>query len=175
MKKVFKYIYNTILFIFIGVLIWFICNYKMYIVISGSMEPTIKTNELVVVKTKLDHYEVGDIVSYYENGYDTPITHRIIDYNENDGYYITKGDNNNVADSTKLYAKNIIGKVTYQSYDLGYIIMKYGNVIFLSFGIVIFICLLILLINLILRKRIACKSDSFLYMKGGDEDEAKKS
>lgn len=170
MKKILEYIFNIILFIIIGVLIWFICNYKSYIVISGSMEPTIKTNELVVVKTNLKHYEVGDIISYYEKGYDIPITHRIIDYNEKGKYYTTKGDNNNVKDSLKLYEKNIIGKVIYQSFPLGNFIIQYGNLIFILFGIVIFICLLILLINLILKKRIACKSDSFLYMKGGDEE-----
>lgn len=145
MKKLFKHLMNFFLILIIGSLIWFIYNYKVYIIVSGSMEPSIRTNELVVVKTHHNNYKVGDIISFYEKEYDIPITHRIMKYNAKEDYYITKGDNNNTEDKNKLKENDIIGKVVYQSYDMGNFIMKYSSILYLLSLIVILVCILILI------------------------------
>ena len=53
-------------------------NYEIKIVMSGSMEPAIKTGSIVIVKPA-DFYEIGDSITF---GGDTrvimPTTHRII-------------------------------------------------------------------------------------------------
>ncbi len=64
-------------------------------VLTGSMEPTLHVNSVVVV-TKASHYEVGDIVVYQTGG--TPTIHRIIKLDEASGMVVTQGDANNAPD-----------------------------------------------------------------------------
>ena len=64
------------------------------VVLSGSMEPALSVNDLVLVKAAPD-YEVGDVVVYQSGG--ELIIHRII---EKEGEtFVTRGDANNTADS----------------------------------------------------------------------------
>ena len=89
---------------------------SILIVKTGSMEPTINAGELILISNE-KNYKVGDIVTILDNeGY--IITHRIIniDYNK----VITKGDNNNINDEENSI-NNIIGKVVFHSYFLGFI------------------------------------------------------
>lgn len=76
---------------------------------SNSMKPTLKKDDYIVIK-KQSEYEIGDIITYSVEG-DCLVTHRIIEKYEN--AFITKGDNNNVADEKKIYKENILGKVIY--------------------------------------------------------------
>lgn len=64
------------------------------IVLSGSMEPTLSVNDLVIVRAQPE-YEAGEIV-VYQSGYSL-IIHRIIEVGED--YYVTQGDANNVEDA----------------------------------------------------------------------------
>ncbi len=62
------------------------------VVLSGSMEPTLRINDLVFVKAA-ESYEVGDVVVYQGS---LLVIHRIVSI---DGTrVVTKGDNNNTAD-----------------------------------------------------------------------------
>lgn len=131
-KKLFKIISNVLFIGIILFLIFFILNYKMYIITSGSMEPEIKTHELVVVKTSLKEYKVGDIISYYDKSLEIPVTHRVIEHDKDQDIYITKGDANNTDDNVPLTKENIIGKVVYHSYPLGNFYMKYNTPIFIG-------------------------------------------
>lgn len=64
------------------------------VVLSGSMEPTLRVNDVILVR-ETGSYEVGDIVVYQSGR--TLIVHRII---EKDGErIITQGDANNTADA----------------------------------------------------------------------------
>lgn len=78
------------------------------VVISGSMEPEIRVNDMVVVHEE-DSYSVGDIITY-ENG-DSVVTHRIIA--ENTEGYTTKGDHNNTEDMYPVPKDSVIGRVAY--------------------------------------------------------------
>lgn len=69
------------------------------------MEPTLKTNSLIIVKES-DSYKVNDIVTYKLDG--EYITHRIIEIN--DDSIITQGDANNAADEA-ISKDMIVGKV----------------------------------------------------------------
>ena len=81
-------------------------------VLSGSMEPAIKTGSIVIVKPAAD-YKVGDIITFGKiSRTQTPITHRI---NEIKGLgatriFITKGDANNAPDSKEVRLGEIVGK-----------------------------------------------------------------
>lgn len=54
-------------------------GYTPYIIISGSMEPKIPINSIIVTKkVDKDKIEVGDIVSYVPNGSNKVVTHRVV-------------------------------------------------------------------------------------------------
>ena len=65
-------------------------------VVSDSMVPTFYKGDMLIVRGSED-YLVGEIVVYENPKTKLPIVHRIINITE-EGYYITKGDNNPVAD-----------------------------------------------------------------------------
>lgn len=93
-------------------------DYSILVVLTGSMEPTIKAGEMILIKEK-DEYQVGDIVTYIdEDAYF--ITHRITQINGEE--CITQGDNNNLEDS-KFNTKNIQGAVVFHSKVLGFFIL----------------------------------------------------
>lgn len=76
-------------------------------IISGSMEPTINVNDLIIV-TETDSIKENDIITYKNN--DDFITHRVIKI-EGD-VITTKGDSNNSVDN-KIRKEDIIGKVIF--------------------------------------------------------------
>lgn len=85
------------------------------VVMSGSMEPTVKAGDILVAETiRADDFTPGDIkpgmVLLADNPLDkgTLYTHRVIDLLP-DGRYITKGDNNGSLDPEPLPAANIRG------------------------------------------------------------------
>ena len=90
-------------------------GFRIYRIGSGSMEPTLKVNDVIVIK-KSDIYSVGDIISYKDKG--EVITHRIA-YINDDGI-VTKGDANNTYDKP-IKKDNILGKRIYTSKTSGYI------------------------------------------------------
>ena len=86
---------------------------KMAMVISGSMEPTLKIDDFVIMKRPKE-IKVNDIVSYKSKDSKYETLHRIVSIN--DEKVITKGDANNTEDEpikkeqiTGIY----IGKIKY--------------------------------------------------------------
>ncbi len=103
-------------------------NYKLYSVLSGSMEPSIKTGSVVLVKPQTT-YKKGDVITVSDSmNPKTPITHRIFSVEEATGGAIfrTKGDANNTPDSDKRMQKDILGKVFLSIPYLGYV-ATYGK------------------------------------------------
>lgn len=86
-------------------------NYKIYTVLSGSMEPAIHTGSLIFVKPQGDYNE-GDIVTRNTKDKKATVTHRIIVKAEEKGeiYFKTKGDANDGEDTEKIAQEEIIGK-----------------------------------------------------------------
>ena len=103
--------------------------FNAYVVLSGSMLPHIQIKDIVVTKkVPAEELDVGDIITFIapDSRYGgISITHRILDkyYDESLGSYTyrTKGDNNNVADSSLVPNNNILGKVILKIPKLGYI------------------------------------------------------
>ncbi len=80
-------------------------GYGAAVVLSGSMEPTIMTNDLILVKAQ-ESYGVDDIVVYQSGS--VLVVHRIV---ETDGEtVVTRGDANNAADEP-IRAETIKGRV----------------------------------------------------------------
>lgn len=97
-------------------------NYKVMVVLSGSMEPAIKVGSVVVVKP-VANYEVGDIITFGPMGKNKmPITHRIAEIKEKEGrmIYVTKGDANDSTDSNEVPKNQIVGKALFSVPYIGY-------------------------------------------------------
>lgn len=92
------------------------------VVISGSMEPTIKTGSLIFVNTKYEDLEANDIVAFRTGG--SLVTHRLIA--DTDEGWITKGDANRTEDPWRISEERIIGKTVFWIPGLGYLIGRRG-------------------------------------------------
>lgn len=75
------------------------------VILSGSMEPALSIDDLIIVK-KCDDYDIGDIIVYQRN-YEL-IVHRIVEIDGNN--VITKGDANNIYDKA-IDISSIKGRV----------------------------------------------------------------
>lgn len=102
-----------------------IFGYRIYNVVSGSMEPEIKTDSLVLIK-RVDPatLQVGDVISFISTDPNIASqinTHSIYKIDVKDGRYTftTKGAANPTPDEYTVAQDNVIGKVVYSSYNLG--------------------------------------------------------
>lgn len=80
-------------------------GYGASVVLSGSMEPALSVDDLIIVK-EVEDYVIGDMVVFQSQG--SLIVHRIV-LIEEEGI-VTKGDANNVTDDA-IELKDIKGKV----------------------------------------------------------------
>ena len=91
-------------------------GYSNAVVLSGSMEPAISVNDMIIIHEETQ-YEIGDIVSY-KNG-DVLVTHRIVDKTEMG--YVTQGDANHAADD-EIFQEMIVGKTVFVIPSVGIVI-----------------------------------------------------
>lgn len=106
-------------------------GYYFFTVMSGSMEPTLKVEDNLIVKGS-DNYEVGDIVTYKSG--DSYVTHRITKIDGNK--VITKGDANTDEDS-EFDKKDILGKVVFKSVYLNFLVRN--RILIILFIIIIYL------------------------------------
>lgn len=91
-------------------------GYGGAVVLSGSMEPAIMVDELILVKAE-DHYEIGDVVVFQSGK--ILVVHRLVAF---DGeYIITQGDANNVTDAP-VPLSQVKGKVIYHIPNVGRVV-----------------------------------------------------
>lgn len=86
------------------------------VVITGSMEPAVSVNDMVVIHEQ-ESYEPGDIVSYQSGS--MLVTHRVTAVT--DGGYITRGDANNTDDG-EIAKEAVVGRVVLVIPKVGYAI-----------------------------------------------------
>lgn len=96
-----------------------------YVVLSGSMEPSISTGDIVIVdEVDPRTIEEGDVITYGQSGTETPTTHRVVDVLDQDGAvaFQTQGDANDQPDSSPVPASAVHGKAILTIPYIGYII-----------------------------------------------------
>lgn len=113
-------------------------GYGVSVVLSGSMEPELSVNDLVLVKGQ-DSYEVGDIVVYQDSR--SLVIHRIVSIDGDE--IITQGDANNAADPP-IREEDIKGKETFHIPFLGAVVRILKSPV----GFIIVLILAIVLIEL---------------------------
>ncbi len=130
----------------------YIPKFSLFTIISGSMEPAIKTYDLIFDVRVDDFSKVkkGDVITFNSKSsisFDKKITHRVVDVKiVNDKYeFVTKGDSNPVADSSTVKEGDIIGKTLFKIPQFGrvqiFLTSKLGWVLFIlmpALGVVIY-------------------------------------
>lgn len=103
-------------------------GYQLKTVLSGSMEPDIKTGSIIAVKSVDDPtgFKKGDVITF-QTKEDILVTHRIMEVNEAGQQYVTKGDANDGPDMEPVSAADIVG--TYAGFTVPYVgyIMNFAN------------------------------------------------
>jgi len=95
-------------------------GYGMLEVVSGSMEPTIKVGDIIVIDVEDKDYKIGDIITFSKDN--SFVTHRIISL---DGDYLTtKGDNINNTEDDPISLNQILKNRHYNSFCFQKIIVK---------------------------------------------------
>jgi len=133
---------------FVGFFLLRLSNLAYYVILSGSMQPNINIDDVVVsrnlneteVNTSVD---VGDVATYFDGK--SYVTHRVYDKttdkNTGETVYIFKGDNNNTIDRYSVKAGQIKGKQVYNLKN-GAGLFEFLNSIY---GVVTLVSILLLL------------------------------
>lgn len=121
-------------------------GFRIYRVISGSMQPALQIGDVIIIK-KANNYAEKDIITY-DNGL-TTITHRIksIDGDE----IITEGDANDAPDKP-ITKDRILGKYFFRISTFSvFSIMLTGKTIYLIMVLVLFAILLFAISDIVTR------------------------
>lgn len=134
---IFRIVY-ILLIIYLLIFVPSLWGQKPLVVISGSMEPTLKVGGILYYeKINIDEFDEGDILVYQTKEH--IISHRIMDINENG--FITKGDINNSVDNYLVSDEQILGKGTNWSIPfIGYYadyIYSHKYLLYISLGVII--------------------------------------
>lgn len=133
-----------------------LAGFKVFTVLSGSMEPTYPTGSLIFVK-EVDPFQlqVGDVITFMLDE-ETIATHRIVDIvpDEEDSTVIrfqTKGDANEAEDAGLVHYKNVIGTPIFSIPKLGYIMnyVQHPPGTYVALAMVAILLLLMLLPDLL--------------------------
>jgi len=139
MKSFFSTVLSALIWAFLILLIFFVSsgiyqhffsekpyngffNIGYAVVVSGSMEPNVCVDDLIIYQEKeTNEYEVGDVVVYeaYENGTPILITHRIIKVD--DATFTTKGDANLVEDEP-VNKNQVVGRIVWRFAYVGILV-----------------------------------------------------
>lgn len=134
LKKWTSNIVTTILFIVLIVMIFVVISskasggepkafgYQLKTVLSGSMEPGIKTGSIIAVKPGGDmtRFKKGDVITFKSED-NVIVTHRIAKVIKTGGQvsYQTKGDNNKTKDLNPVLSNNVIA--VYSGFTIPYL------------------------------------------------------
>ncbi|MDD3171361.1 MAG: signal peptidase I [Bacilli bacterium] len=129
-KKFFEYFGYTIAGILILAIIahftLYLLGYKALVVVSGSMEPEIKTGSVIYIKTfeKNEIYDniiVGDYITFVNNeGHN--VTHEVIYINSELDQIQTQGIRDGAAPDEIISADDFVGKFVFTISYLGFVI-----------------------------------------------------
>lgn len=91
-----------------------------FVVLSGSMEPSISPGDVVIVDAGAS-IESGDVITYGRSADSVPTTHRVVGVV--DGGYETKGDANENVDAGVVSRDDVVGQVVLVIPFIGHVIL----------------------------------------------------
>lgn len=130
-------------------------GYRFYIVLTGSMNPKIKENDLIIVKdTDYNKIKINDVITFKTSTNENIlVTHRVTNIKtvNEELQFTTKGDANNTEDTKPVLKENIQGKVMKSIPKIGIIIN------FIKENITLLIISLIAILTLIYTSKFIIK------------------
>lgn len=131
----------------------YILNYRAMVVVSGSMEPVIKTGSLMYYKkiSEEDVYEKisVDTIITYKSSDKVTVTHQVVFVDEENDTIITQSIISGSTTDNPIKANQVLGIYAFSIPLLGFVINFFKNP-FVLIGIIIII-VLILLCNLLFK------------------------
>lgn len=144
-------------------------GFRIYRVISGSMQPALQIGDVIIIK-KANNYAEKDIITY-DNGL-TTITHRIKSINGDE--IITEGDANDAPDKP-ITKDRILGKYFFRISTFSvFSIMLTGKTIYLIMVLVLFAILLFAISDRVTRNLEYRRNNFKKAIKEKDNKEQKK-
>lgn len=89
--------------------------YRVYVIHTGSMSPTIPSRSAVLVRE--GRYHLGQVITFHVNG--ITVTHRLVAFNP-DGTVDTKGDADETRDPWHVRRSHIVGGVVLAPHFVGF-------------------------------------------------------
>lgn len=130
-------------------------GYRMYTVISGSMEPNYRVGDLLYVKpVDVNTIQVNDPITFVLNEDLVVVTHRVVRVDAENQWFYTRGDANNTEDDTPVHFNNVIGVPQFRIPKLGYVsdFVRNPPGMYITIGAAILLILLMFLPDLPGRK-----------------------
>lgn len=130
MQKTLKKVWNivsTVLVVLIVLCAVFLMGsrlmgFRVFNVISGSMESEYSVGDLIYVKeVDVNSIKVGDPITFILNEDLVVATHRVVEIDAENQHFYTKGDANETADSSPVHFNNVIGVPKFSIPMLGYV------------------------------------------------------
>ena len=96
-------------------------GFRVFNVISGSMEPEYSVGDLIYVKeVDVNTIKVGDTITFVLNEDLVVATHRVVEIDNEKQLFYTKGDKNETVDKP-VHFNNVIGVPKFSISKLGYV------------------------------------------------------
>ncbi|MCA1319647.1 signal peptidase I [Bacillus tianshenii] len=146
-----------------------IFGYQLKTVLSGSMEPGIKTGSIIAVKPGGDmtRFKEGDIITFMEKE-NRLVTHRITEVIHSGEHvmYKTKGDNNDIEDKDSVLSENVVAvyadfTIPYLGYFVNFAKSKAGSAVLMILpGVLLFGYSIFTIFQTVARLEKAAKQNS---------------
>jgi signal peptidase len=109
-----------------GLTFW-LHGYRVYVVHTGSMEPTYMPGDIVVDKPAASTLHKGEVITFlHSEDSDDVVTHRFVGYTSN-GLIHTKGDANRTPDAWEIRPDQVKGQALFEVPGLGYLLVYFRN------------------------------------------------
>ncbi len=137
--------------------------YKSLTVVTGSMVPTLKPGDLIVIKTvSADEVAVDDIITFsLPSDEYTYVTHRVVEMKEGPAF-VTRGDANNTNDATAVTPDRLVGKYCFKISGFGNLFawMTSMTGIIIIAAIFVAYCIIEAVVKEVLKKRSNAKKSN---------------
>ena len=131
-------------------------GYRVFNVISGSMEPAYSIGDLLYVKeVNPNEIKVGTPITFVLNEDLVVATHRVIKIDAENQHFYTKGDANDTADSAPVHFNNVIGVPQFRIPLLGYVsdFIQHPPGMYITIGIGVVLIVAVFLPDMMKKKK----------------------
>ena len=132
-----------------------ILGYRVFNIISGSMEPKYSVGDLIYVKSvDVNTIKVGDPITFILNEDLVVATHRVVRIDAEKQHFYTKGLANEIEDNDPVHFKNVIGVPQFSIPKLGYVsnFIQHPPGMYITIGIGVLLILIVFLPDMLKKK-----------------------